>query len=185
MWLILKFYLVSIHLIFLPHNRVSLFKVSRYHIFIYLINSLNFQTFSIFLSVMTSVCCFVGCTFTSIHLLCLSIMICQSYSHTNSSCYCALKNTYSNNRSFIPIKKYHYIDMHCNEVKSIFAAVLIISSSLNFIAGLVSIWYVYLYWSSRYKYTHSKPWQEKSPTIIINVQTHWLCDLCSILLYQN
>nr|XP_022910054.1 uncharacterized protein LOC111421144 isoform X1 [Onthophagus taurus]XP_022910055.1 uncharacterized protein LOC111421144 isoform X1 [Onthophagus taurus] len=124
------------------------------------------KVLSIFLSTLASVTCLTACTFALIHLISLSAMNCESPTLlSNVTCVCKL----SNKDTFIPIKSYHYKDLSCAEVSNVLTILLIFSAATNLIGGVVAVWYVYLFWSSRYSYTYSKVCtKENTPVVYIN-----------------
>lgn len=77
-------------------------------------------------------------------------MTCTPMDKLNETCVCKMDES-----STLPIKSYHYLDLSCPEV-NILSVLLIFSCVTNAIAGIISLWYVYLHWSSRYMYTYSK-----------------------------
>lgn len=122
------------------------------------------KVISIFLSTIAAITCLTACTFGIIHLLCLSAMECDSPIELDGTCYCRI----TSKNSLAPVKAYHYMDLQCAEVENVLTTLLISSSVGNGVGGLLCVWYIYLYWSSRYMYTYSKVRTKDNTPIIIS-----------------
>ncbi|KAF5288225.1 hypothetical protein FQA39_LY03993 [Lamprigera yunnana] len=112
----------------------------------------SIKILSIFLSVIAGATCLTACIFAMIHLITLSSMTCTPIDQINATCYCKVETA----NSTLPVKSYHYIDLNCVEVNDILTILIIFSCATNGIGGLLSLWYVYLHWMSRYTYNYSK-----------------------------
>ncbi|KRT84803.1 hypothetical protein AMK59_2077 [Oryctes borbonicus] len=123
------------------------------------------KVISIFLSTLAAITCLTACTFGIIHILCLSAMECETPADLTGTCLCRIETK----NSLAPVKTYHYMDLQCTEVRNVLTMLLIFSSVANGIGGIFSVWYIYLYWSSRYMYTYSKVrTKDNAPVIISN-----------------
>ncbi|KAK9752295.1 hypothetical protein QE152_g4304 [Popillia japonica] len=122
------------------------------------------KVITIFLSTLAAITCLTACTFAVIHLLCLSAMECEPLVDLNDTCHCRI----TSKSSLAPVKAYHYLDLQCTEVRNVLTMLLIFSSVANAIGGLLSIWYIYLYWASRYMYTYSKVRTKDNAPIVIS-----------------
>lgn len=89
-------------------------------------------------------------------------MLCTPMDKLNETCVCK-----ANDDDNMLIKSYHYVDLSCPEL-DILSILLIFSCVTNFIAGVISLWYVYLHWSSRYMYTYSKVKTKNNTPVIIS-----------------
>ncbi|KAF5280529.1 hypothetical protein FQR65_LT00280 [Abscondita terminalis] len=113
----------------------------------------SFKMLSIFLSVTAGATCLTACIFALIHLISLSTMTCAPLNQLNATCFCKVETA---NDTSSPIKSYHYSDLSCPEVDNILSVLMIFSCGTNAIGGVISLWYVYLHWLSRYNYNYSK-----------------------------
>ncbi|KAK5642347.1 hypothetical protein RI129_008514 [Pyrocoelia pectoralis] len=113
----------------------------------------SLKILSVFLSIVAGAACLTICVFAVIHLISLSTMTCTPLNQLNATCLCKLD--VSNNTS-LPVKSYHYVDLSCPEVTSILSILMIFSCGTNAIGGILSLWYVYLHWVSRYSCNYSK-----------------------------
>ncbi|PSN43504.1 hypothetical protein C0J52_13413 [Blattella germanica] len=106
---------------------------------------LSTKALSIFLAVLATVSCFCACVFAMLHLVFLSSMQCEPAHVLHSTCVCQ------------DIQRvYHYTDLNCPEVENILTILLIGSCAANGIGGILSVWYVFLHWSSRYSHHYSE-----------------------------
>ncbi|KAK4876933.1 hypothetical protein RN001_009439 [Aquatica leii] len=115
----------------------------------------SFKILSIFLSVTAGATCLTACIFAVIHLISLSTMTCAPLNQLNATCFCKV-GSINDTALPLPVKSYHYSDLSCPEVNNILSILVIFSSGTNGIGGVISIWYVYLHWISRYSYNYSK-----------------------------
>lgn len=113
-----------------------------------------FQVISIILSIISGISCLTACCFALIHLTSITLMSCTPIGKLDDTCVCK-SNEEDNINNIILIKSYHYSDLSCPEL-DILSILLIFSCVTNLIAGVISLWYVYLHWSSRYMYAYSK-----------------------------
>lgn len=118
---------------------------------------------SIFLGVVSGAACLTSSAFAVIHLISLSVMTCTPMHKLNETCICI-----PDSNSTLLIKSYHYLDLSCPEVDNILNVLLIFSCVTNFIAGVISLWYVYLHWTSRYLYSYSKVRTKTDSPIVIS-----------------
>lgn len=120
---------------------------------------------SVFFSTVAGAAGLIASVFALIHLISLYAMTCGPKDRLNETCVCSLRNE----NATIPIKSYHYVDLSCLEVDNVLTILLIFSATVNGLAGIISLWYVYLHWASRYMYTYSKVrTKELSPMVISN-----------------
>ncbi|XP_017778013.1 PREDICTED: uncharacterized protein LOC108563760 isoform X2 [Nicrophorus vespilloides] len=127
----------------------------------------SLKVVSISLSTIAGTACMISSAFAIIHIVSLSRMDCVPMLEQNESCLCHV----ANGTSPIPFvsRTYHYLDLLCNELNSFFVLLLIFSCAANFIGSVLSLWYVYLHWASRYTYTYSKVHTDSlNPTVISN-----------------
>ncbi|KAJ9586794.1 hypothetical protein L9F63_019614, partial [Diploptera punctata] len=100
---------------------------------------------SVFLSVLAAVTCFCACVFALLHLTFLSSMTCDPAHVLHSTCVC--QDTQ---------RVYRYSDLNCPEVENILTILLIGSCAANGIGGILTVWYVFLHWTSQYTHTYSQ-----------------------------
>lgn len=65
-----------------------------------------------------------------------------------------------------PLKTFHYSDISCPDVDHLFTILIIFSCVVNFVAGMISLWYVYLHCYTKYNYTYSKVRTKEKRTIV-------------------
>lgn len=134
------------------------------------------KVLSVFLSTVSSTTCFIATTFALIHILSILTTTCLPFSTLTPTCVCnrssssplmnnsttADSSSYEEQQSIMeyllfPVARtYHYVDLTCDEVGYMLLHLVIVSAVLNFVGGVLAMWYVWLHWASRYYYTYSK-----------------------------
>ncbi|XP_063925918.1 sarcospan isoform X2 [Zophobas morio] len=126
------------------------------------------KVLSVTLSALGAAASFTAFAFAVIHLVSLYSMTCVTSTTVDKTCICQMG---AGNDTVTSTQSYHYIDLSCVEVDSILTILIIFSCATNLIAGVLEVWYVYLHWASRYKYTYSKVrTEDNQPTVLTNLR---------------